>query len=370
MWIYFVIFVVIAICSLLRSKLKNSEQFKCRKLLIIICEIVQIFILVLFFGFRNYDVGTDTNSYYNIFMHIGKSFSFSTLFEYEFLYCLLNAICYSISKNFTLCLFIIGIIIYTNLVFSINRLSDNPIISFGLFLALGMYSQSFNLIRQYLAISFVMLSLYFLIKKNSNIKFLACVCIAFLFHKTAIICILFPLLKKIKFCYNSVAKLYCISVAIIIFFPSIVSLFDAIMGTSYYTNYANITIENFNMGIVLVIIIIIFAISFLLIFRKKKAHVMKESLTLFEYWCVSLVVSGLIKFISYFTVELVDRLSIYFICSILFIVPMILKFVNKKFRISIYISMCIVLPLFLYYVLIIRGSYQVIPYEFVFKGGI
>ena len=166
MWIYFTVFIVVALSLFLSNKIKDKKNIKHWKVLSIICEILAILTLALFFGLRDHSVGTDTLNYYKMYNKLNYEFSIDKMFEYDYLYSVLNILCNVICKDFTFCLIVIGVIIYSNLVFSINRLSSNPILSISLLIGLGFYAQSFNAIRQYLALSFVVLGLYFYLKSN------------------------------------------------------------------------------------------------------------------------------------------------------------------------------------------------------------
>ncbi|MBQ9867792.1 MAG: EpsG family protein [Lachnospiraceae bacterium] len=74
----------------------------------------------------------------------------------------------------------------------IYRLSSDVALSFFLFLSLGLYFQSYNSVRYYLALAIGLYSLYFVWRRQWG-KFVICVLAAALFHKTALLMlILYP----------------------------------------------------------------------------------------------------------------------------------------------------------------------------------
>ena len=178
------------------------DSLMLKKIILVCSNALLILALSFFYGFRSINVGTDTLSYNNIFYDIKQNFYFGVKF-YEPLYVLLNVFCYSICGDFNFFLTIVGLIIFTNTIISINAISKNKLISYFCFVGIGFYFQSFNIIRQWLALSFILVGLIFLLKKNKDYLFVVFVLIAFCFHKSALIAGVFLLFRNIKFEYKT-----------------------------------------------------------------------------------------------------------------------------------------------------------------------
>ena len=139
-----------------------------------------------------------------------------------------------------------------------------------------------------------------------------------------------------------------------------------LIGSNYFNNYENITTEILSWENIVFLVAIIGITIGLLLFRKRVEKHDFYNVRMYDFYSNMFVIFGLIKFISIFTIELVDRLAIYFVVAVLFIAPIILNTFKLKYRKCLYVCMFIFLTVFLYFVLVIRGSYGVVPYKFIF----
>lgn len=140
---------------------------------------------VLLFSLRDFSVGSDTFSYYEIFYSSGTILPLN--FKIEPLFLIFNNFIYHIYPNFIFYLFIFSILFFSLWIENIERIvaynKDVAYISFISFFGLLL---SFNIARQSLAMSFCVLSLYYLLK-NKNIVFFLLVITASLIHYSAIL---------------------------------------------------------------------------------------------------------------------------------------------------------------------------------------
>ena len=156
-----------------------------------------------------------------------------------------------------------------------------------------------------------------------------------------------------------------LSIVGIIGFPVIVSVFDFLVGSEFNKRYSSLTTSFLSVENLVFITIVAFVIVGLLLFKKKVNNDVKD-IKNYEFYSLTIAIAGFVKIISVFTIELVDRLALYFIFTGLFIAPIIFKSFKQKYRIYLYVITSVCLTLFLVYLLVIRGSYQVIPYKFIF----
>ncbi|MGN0023736.1 MAG: EpsG family protein [Elusimicrobiaceae bacterium] len=172
---YIIIFFLLLLLSI--SAPKN-------KVIFILCIIA----LTALAGFRGINIGADTHAYYDYFRSFYKGYSG----HMEPLWNCLNFVIAHIGLNFNVFLLLVSAFTLGPIAFVLWKELKNP--QFGLFLyyALYAYCNSFNGMRQYLAISWVCLSFYFLYH-NKNYKFFITILLSTLIHYSAIIgLIVFP----------------------------------------------------------------------------------------------------------------------------------------------------------------------------------
>ncbi len=150
-------------------------------------------LLVIISGCRDYSVGTDTSNYLNMF--IGKvSYSFRAV-EISWYFLM------EIIPSYRIVLLISSILILLPIFYISKKESINPYYSILLFILLYYLCYSFNITRQFVANSILMLSFYFFIK-NHFFKAILFAIFAISFHLSALIPLLFFPLSRIKYNYK------------------------------------------------------------------------------------------------------------------------------------------------------------------------
>lgn len=201
-------------------------------------------ILILLACFRGLNVGNDTRSYYNLFLYYTgqaniqnlSSAALGWMSSIEIGYKLLNKYFGIFTHNYQLFISFVAILSYWILGRFIKKYSAN--VALSLILAFLMfYSAYMNLLRQVLALSIVLVS-FDSLNKNKCIRFVMGVLIAsFLFHRSAIICILLLPMAKHKCSKKFIWISIGISMVIVGLgqIPSIISFFNISTG---YTDIA------------------------------------------------------------------------------------------------------------------------------------
>lgn len=366
MFVYSGVFVYeIAIMYLYRY-LKERKYTKLNTFLKCIVLFFALSIPIIIFGLRDYSVGSDTKSYANIFNWIGSDFSLKNLTVYEFGYSLLNAIIHSITDNFTVLLFVIGGIIVCLTFFAILQLTEDSPVSIAIYMGLGLYAQSFNVMRQYLAISLILVGLVFLIKKNNWWMFLIFIVLATSFHTTAICAIVILPFKYIKFNWIVLSSMGICAIIGIVLFPYLVKLFDAIFKSTYYDSYYTLFTGDLTIKNILYTVVILIALVLALISRNKvKGSGDEQRLKHFDFYLYNLVIFVILEIMSMFTIDLLERVGLYFTFSILFIVPIILNSFDKKNKVILTCVLYIGLLVSMNIVLVKFGAFEVVPYKFI-----
>jgi len=179
-------FQILPVAILLLSKIRI-------KLLLIVLLVFLAFIA----GFRSIDVGTDTLNYYLYFYRIQHG-NFDS--GYEPLWQLLNISVFKLGGDFNQVTFFASILTLMPLYFAFIKDSRYPLFSLFVYIAFNYYLSSFNIMRQMVAISWVLLALVYYKRenkeKNDSWKVAIFSLIAILFHYTAIIII--PILVLIN----------------------------------------------------------------------------------------------------------------------------------------------------------------------------
>lgn len=144
--------------------------------------------LTIIAGFRSTEVGKDTLNYYLYFYRIQHG-TFDS--GYEPLWQLLNISVFKLGGDFNHVTFIASILTLLPLYFAFIKESRYPFLSLFVYIAFNYYLSSFNIMRQMLAISWVLLALVYYRRENlekyDNWKVVIFSLIAIMFHYTAII---------------------------------------------------------------------------------------------------------------------------------------------------------------------------------------
>lgn len=164
-------------------------------------EYVVVVYLIVLSGFA-YNVGSDipiymneydTYSYYNI----TKLFASSDFVNRQPGWLLLCYICHSISSDFVVLKLVIAIIVNLSIYFFIKKNTRNVFISLFFFCVFLYLDTNFNSLRQGLSIAFFLLSFESLKRFNYK-KYYLLALGAYMFHISAILIFIFPLLGWLK----------------------------------------------------------------------------------------------------------------------------------------------------------------------------
>ena len=185
MEIYLLIMGLLVVLSMANPIIKKEEI---NKLLFTAIAVI----LILLAGLRHYSVGRDTLQYINAYTGI------TSLDRYELGFSSFLNLLYKFSTDFQFLIFVSSVIIFIPIMYSIFRHSKNYYFSLYLLIAFNYYAIYLNAMRQSMAVAIVLVAneLY---RYNKNCKiFIFLIVSAVLFHNSAIIAVLIPLLYKIK----------------------------------------------------------------------------------------------------------------------------------------------------------------------------
>ena len=379
MIIYYFLFVLILICGQINKvhePNKYEQIYKPKTVLDNLLDFVYgkyviVAIALVYLGaFRDLYVGLDNSMYFTYFSAISSSVKNNwALFGFEYGYRALNVVIAKLGLGYNALQLVTTLLVIYAFWRIINKYSKDKSISWILFLALGIYAQTFNIVRQMCALAFVLLGLIRLNDKK-YIKFIFFVLFACLFHKSAILTLVFIPLSLIPLNTITISIYGLLSVGMsILFIPTLkfinkvfnVNLFWYVISeVEEFHTLASTTDVLFTIGLLFVFVLLFYAKKHLITSDNKK----ENSLYLSLFFVVPLV-RMLGAYIMY--PSLAQRVTPYFFFSILILVPTYLQAIKrydyKYYRIARngVIILALVYMFFLYAVKVSNG---VMPYEF------
>lgn len=182
-----------------------------------------VFFLILFFGTREKFIGTDTINYFNFYFipvttQVRSYFEVFTRLKSDFLFEVLVSLSFW-HHNFKLFLLTVAIVMNVSLYVFVRKFTDFGKKGSSLILFLTIASSflflsiEINILRNGLSLSFILLSLYSILEKDTK-KFIIYIIIAYLFHRTAIIPVV--LILAVTFFNKINIKYYLVFYALVI----------------------------------------------------------------------------------------------------------------------------------------------------------
>lgn len=222
-----------------------------------------------------FDVGTDyLFRYLPDYFYLYKGIEVNNI---EFGFKLLYYICFILfDKNFQVFFIITSFIICLLIFLSIYKFSKNAILSIIIFFFAGLYFQSMNIIRQFIAMS-VLLFFHNLILEKKYFKWiLICLC-ASLIHRTAILGVFYILLSKI----NKIDIKFVLFFAIVyLFFSDYIEKF--LNWILKYTSFSVYLVNEYNRGemvktTVIVNLLIYIYMYYIYLIKRKRNNISLEN---------------------------------------------------------------------------------------------
>lgn len=321
-------------------------------------------IFILLSSFRNLSVGYDTISYYGYYL---DKLNCPQLDNFEPLFELIYNFVIFFKQPFSCFLFICSLITILSFLNFYKTYSVSPLLSLFLFVSLGFWGNTFNAVRQYLALSVFLFSIKYII--NGNIfKYFICFIIAFNFHYSAIIMIPLYFIRLFKLSWKSILVCTILSFLCVFSIEPLTSLLVRITGK----DYAGMYISNPNFYSNISPYYISYAIGLICVFfflnksKKKYRTLYPKTADIYELFLSLFFFQTIIRFSASFSpyFSLINRFSIFFFFSITILIPMYLKTLSKK-QLS-YLFPIFLIGCFLYNIIsgTVRKTNGVYPFKF------
>lgn len=235
---------------------------------------------------------------------------------------------------------------------AIYKQSKNIKMSIYLFLTWGYYFFTFNTVRNYLALSIALFAISYVFEKK-YIKFTFWIIIAFLFHKSALICLPIYIIANREF--SKKTYLFMIFVSLLLF------LFKSQLRTIAFWVYPMYEGSVYDSGRISIFNILksLFVQAYGMIYYRK----VKEDHKLIAYFNLNFI--ALIIYTALYWLPEISRIGFYFnIVSILFI-PNLTSLLNKENRLI--INFMVYSLSMILFILLMSGFYsptiQLLPYK-------
>lgn len=222
--------------SLSTEKVNHTSQAKL--FLLLNCSV-----LVCVAGLRYY-VGTDYGGYYHYYWKYADELFERISSLNEPAYGIISAISRAMGGDGGLAIFLASLITVSICVITIYRSTNEIQYAMLLYLFMGCWGSGFNAIRQSLAAAFVFAG-YSSLRDKRFIKFIICVFLAFLCHRSAIIMVLLYYASHRKVNSVNLIILFVSVFAITRFYNALFSITENILDKSYdYSNaYLNTSVN-------------------------------------------------------------------------------------------------------------------------------
>lgn len=215
----YVLLIILSSVSLfyIENYKKNIKCYRsCLKSYFVILGIIMILLGTL----RSYDVGADTSTYL-------EYFNSDFYYKIEVGYIFINKFFYFLGANFRVVMLVLQVITVMPILFIIYRSSKMKWLSVFLYQGFYLYANSFNILRQSVAMVAVLISIYILNELTKgfrrNLLFLTFILLGTLFHTSAILFIIMLPLKDFNIKKNQIITAVILSLIISIFREPILS---------------------------------------------------------------------------------------------------------------------------------------------------
>lgn len=311
---------------------------------------IQLYFLV---AFRDFSVGSDTEVYVWWF-ETTKTVSFWD-FDYsrhEKGYILFNKLL-AFVNNPQVFIAITGFIPLFIIFKFIKKESKIPFLSIYLFITLGFYSDIFNLFRQIIALTFIIVS-YKYLKEEKLWRFVGSILIASLFHISALAFLVIYFVKNLSPSFKSLCLYLIAAIGLYITATPLVQFI-----VSNFSTRSNMTVES-NGGITLLLVLILTLVAGL-IFRNSVVNIDETSNVLYNILYLAILVQILALEFSLFT-----RVTSYFMFFIIIFIPEVLSSINDKGLKYFGIILVLILTGIQYHLSLLVDNSGIVPYIFSF----
>lgn len=331
-------------------------------------------LLFILMALRSDSVGADSSNYAQIFISIGKSNDWNAAFQVldsAPVYVVLCRLGYMIMPAQQTYFILNAAIICICMSRFFRTFSNNLVLSVYCFVMLWFYATAFNIMRQYIAMSIVMLA-FCLAKEKKKVAPVGLLLLAIGIHNTAAVC--FPFLWLFMYDFHLTRKglVWITSISLVggvllnILFDPLIRLFSYIFPRygMYINGLASHSVYDQNRGDNIYLTIFYLGIIFLsvLVIWKQTKNGKSVSGEVSKMFIFSLI--GVVLGLAMARNEALSRVRTYFTIFMCCLIPQTVRNSgNARARVLYYFALYLVL-LFPYAICLSRNLSGVVPYQF------
>lgn len=334
-----IIYLLIIIIAIYVYKLFDKKSKKIQ-----LIDILMIVALIIITGIR-FDVGSDYTTYLDQFKNLDiKQVAIRDIFQdnYQFGFDLLSYILKIVTTNDYIIFWAVSLIIYPLLIVYMRKNTEIVWFAFGVFILMGFFDVSMNILKQQIAMVLILFSYEYLIDKK-YLKFVLLVGLAGVFHVTSLFAALLLVISRyIKPSYKNLLLSILIGTVGLFTYKYILSnLFRYNTVFSVYKNYilfqdSGILDRDYRVYSIVGYVFVFIILTFIILSKKNNLKSILDK----KYNMISLLFIGIIINIIAIDYWVLNRISLYMYQFIIVILPAYLKVkMNKKERL---INSCLI----------------------------
>lgn len=328
-----------------------------------------MFVMMTLAALRSTSIGNDTAEYKNIFNQVLNVPDYISTSRYEIGYLYLNKFIGLFTSEFQVLLVVLAVFQYSVFTWFLSKYSDD--LAFSLILCfLLLYGGTLNILRQMTATAFIFIAVDRVLNKHTIRAFIL-IAIAVLFHTSAVVFLVIPIIPHIKYNGKAAFVIFCVILLLTVtnamyylvnkLFPSYAHYFEGQYAESGWLALAYQTVRNgllFALGYFGVKEITLSGDA-VLFDKAKLAPEKQNNMTLWNLFFVFAFI------IFAFRLNLIDRIVMYGTCFYVLLIPNTLKKFDIKLQTKIKIIIVVLLIAYSILVQYMRPEWNVIyPYKF------
>lgn len=277
---------------------------------------------------RSFTVGVDTEQFCRAYIRIGQEGALAfDLERYEYLFTALCLWLNELSDNYQLLIIVSSALSLVPVGYLVYKCSENAPLSFFLYITLNMYFSSMNIMRQSIALGIIAIGLVWLIRDKS-LPFVASVAVAYLFHRSAVFLLVLLFVRKLPF--NRKVFLAYIAASAVVFLLSdpLANLVASLYGTSTLYDETFMGSNFFGAAFKAAVAFAcgVLCVNYIAFSRRRGEEGPHDSL--YQHG----LMLWLLFSVFMMKIEIVGRLSEYFMLFAILAIPMAMKRIPKKER--------------------------------------
>ncbi len=328
--------------------------------------IITLIIMMALAMFRGRSVGSDTDEYHRIFINIITNPDYANVTRYETGYIFLNKLVGKFTSNSQGIIIVTSFIYYSIFIWFIKKHSKNYALSIIIFYFF-IFGASLTMIRQELAMAFLLIA-YDRVLNKKTISAYFWIVIAFLFHSSAIIFAVMPILPYIKF--NNFLAIFLTIIVIILTATNLLFRIFNIIAPQYSHYFGGHYVGTGALAITYQFLrnAVFFILIYLVIYKIKDNRVCGISRlncglqNNFVLWLIFISAVGLI---FGYRINLIDRIITYFNTFYIIFIPNVLKKYDKNSKKVLTFLIVLIMTAYMIVAQIFRPEWNTIyPYQF------